>query len=231
MTENKVGLVVAAHPDDEILGCGGTVASMVDAGWTMHSLIMAEGTTSRDASRNSEGRRDELAELVRCAHAAAEILGAQQPRMLGFPDNRMDSANLLDVVKAVEETIREVRPQRIFTHANCDVNIDHRVVHDAVIAAARPQPEDYRGELYFFETVSSTEWRPPTSLPVFAPCAFSDISNFLSRKLEALRAYAPEMREYPHPRSLEAIENLAYVRGVSVGVRAAEAFEIGRIFI
>jgi LmbE family N-acetylglucosaminyl deacetylase len=230
MPERKTGLVVAAHPDDEVLGCGGTVAALVSRGWTMHALIMAQGATSRGEVGESDWH-DALSELRECAAKAARCLGAQQPRMLVFPDNRMDSVDLLDVVKALEVVIEEIGPDRIFTHANCDVNVDHRVVHDAVIAATRPQPAHYRGDLYFFETVSSTEWRPPSSLRPFSPTAFCDISDHLPAKMDALRAYAPEMREYPHARSLEAVANLAYVRGASVGLRAAEAFETGRQFI
>lgn len=231
MSEAKVALVVAAHPDDEVLGCGGTVAVLAASGWSVHSLIMAEGATSRDDARDPSGQQENLSELARCAAEAAEHLGAEKPRLLDFPDNRMDSVDRLDVVKKIEKEIARVGPVRIFTHSSCDVNIDHRVVHDAVIAATRPQPHHFRGEVFFFETVSSTEWRPPTSLRPFMPTVFCDISAYLPAKLAALGAYAPEMRAYPHARSIEAVEYLARVRGASVGLAAAEAFESGRQFI
>ena len=231
MSDGKVALVIAAHPDDEVLGCGGTVAMLAASGWAVHSLIMAEGATSRNGGRDPAARKSELAELANCAADAAAHLGAQRPWLLDFPDNRMDGVDLLDVVKSIEEAIARISPKRIFTHSSCDVNIDHRVVHDAVIAATRPQPHHYRGDLFFFETVSSSEWRPPTSMRPFMPTIFSDISAYLPAKLAALRAYAPEMREYPHARSLEGVEYLARSRGASVGVRAAEAFESGRQFI
>ncbi|NTZ43422.1 PIG-L family deacetylase [Altererythrobacter sp. SALINAS58] len=222
-------LVIAAHPDDEILGAGGYVAKLSAAGEDVHHLILAEGATSRDDSRNASGRSEEMCELARCAHKAADIVGARSVSLEAFPDNRMDSIDLLDIVKVIEHHIRERTPTRVLTHANSDVNIDHRVIHDAVIAATRPQPGNRISEVLFFEVMSSTEWRPPSSLPPFTPNCFIDISKHLGAKLDALRAYATEMRNWPHARSVEALEHLARLRGATIGVEAAEAFAIGRI--
>lgn len=227
----KRALVVAAHPDDEILGCGGTMARMAAEGWEVHVLILAEGATSRDSARDRDARVDELSELARCANEAAQIVGAASVELDAFPDNRMDSVDLLDVVKRVEEAIRRWQPERVFTHCAHDVNVDHRVVHDAVIAAARPKPGGCIRELFFFEVLSSTEWRPPTSLPPFAPTCYVDITGQLEAKQAALAAYAPELLDFPHPRSLDAVAALARFRGCTVGVDAAEAFEVGRIII
>ncbi|KPP95468.1 PIG-L deacetylase family protein [Erythrobacter sp. HL-111] len=222
-------LVIAAHPDDEILGCGGFTAKLSAAGETVHHLILAEGATSRDAARDAAGRGEELSELARCARAAGEIVGAASVSLEAFPDNRMDGVDLLDVVKVIERHIAERAPTRVLTHAMSDVNIDHRIVHDAVIAATRPQPGNRIRELLFFEIMSSSEWRPPASLAPFAPDYFVDISARLDAKLAALRAYAPEMRDWPHPRSVRALDHLARLRGASIGVEAAEAFMVGRI--
>lgn len=222
-------LVIAAHPDDEVLGAGGTVAKLSAQGEAVHHLILAEGATSRDAVRDTKVRASELSELAHCAHKAGEILGAASVTLEAFQDNRMDSCDLLDVIKVIEQHINERQPERILTHASSDVNIDHRVIHDAVIAATRPQPGNRIRELLFFEVMSSTEWRPPTSLRPFAPSYFVDISDQLAAKLDALRAYAPEMRDWPHTRSIEALEHLARLRGATIGVEAAEAFETGRI--
>ena len=222
-------LVIAAHPDDEILGAGGYVAKLSAAGEAVHHVIMAEGATSREDTRDRAGKSEELSELARCAQEAGRIVGAKSVVLEDFPDNRMDSVDLLDVVKVVERHIAEHAPTRIITHANSDVNIDHRVVHDAVIAATRPQPGNRIREVLFFEIMSSTEWRPPASLPAFAPNYFVDITDHLEAKLDALRAYAPEMHEWPHSRSVEALEHLGRWRGATIGVEAAEAFATGRI--
>lgn len=224
-------LVVAAHPDDEVLGCGGTMARLADEGWAVHVLILAEGATSRDPSRNREAQTESLSELARCAHAAADRLGVAGLELGDFADNRMDGGELLDVVKRIEATIARVAPSRVLTHCGADVNVDHRIIHDAVIAATRPKPGAPVRELWFFEVASSTEWRPPTSLSSFTPALYVDISSTLDRKLAALADYAPEMESFPHPRSIEAVRHLAHWRGATVGVAAAEAFEVGRIIV
>ena len=222
-------LVVAAHPDDEVLGCGGTIAKMADEGWHVHVLILAEGVTSR--SRKRLRKRSDLSALAKSAKAAATILGVQSVELQSFADNRMDGVELLDVVKVVEEKVAKVEPRRVLTHHGGDVNVDHQVVHEAVLAAVRPLPGSSIAELLFFEVPSSTEWRPGVSLPPFAPALFVDISGTFDRKLRALEAYASELRAFPHPRSLRAVEHLARWRGATAGVEAAEAFEVGRILV
>ena len=220
-------VVIAAHPDDEILGCGGTIARLASQGCLVHVLLMADGETSRsDVSKEVFDKR--LVVRNAAAARAAEILGCASITQLTFPDNRMDSFALLDVVKAVEEFIKKYRPDVVFTHHSGDVNIDHHVVHNAVIAACRPQPGFCVRELFFFEIPSSTEWRPPGSGEIFNPNWFFDISQTLSIKLKALDAYNDEMRDFPHPRSMKAVEALATWRGASVGFEAAEAFVLGR---
>lgn len=221
-------LVIAAHPDDEVLGCGGTIARMADAGWDVHVLILAEGATSRDAGRDRAARGAELSELATCAHKAGAVLGAASVSLEAFPDNRMDGIELLDVVKRIEAELARVRPERVLTHHFGDVNIDHTVVHHATAAACRALPDSPVRELLYFEVPSSTEWRTPHSGGPFAPSLFVDIDTTLARKLRALEAYACEMRAFPHPRSLQAVEHLARWRGACAGRAAAEAFEIGR---
>ncbi len=225
----NTALVVAAHPDDEILGCGATIAKLAAGGWDVHIMILAEGATSRYAVRDRNAQAGEMSELARSAQAAGRLVGASSVELHDFPDNRIDSVDLLDVVKTIEETIKRVSPTTVFTHSACDVNVDHRVIHDATIAATRPKPGSGIRELYFFEVLSSTEWRPPSSLPSFAPNFFSDVTDFLGAKLDALGQYEAEMCAFPHPRSIQAVEHLARYRGVSIGVAAAEAFEVGRI--
>lgn len=223
-------LVLAAHPDDEVLGCGGTIAWHADQGHDVAIHLMAEGATSRSNVPDRVAMALELESLRCAAREAAAILGATVS-FDNYPDNRMDSVDLLDVVKSVEGVIAEMRPERIYTHHSGDVNIDHRIVHQAVVTACRPMPGQSVRSLLFFEAVSSTEWQPAASGGVFAPNWFVSIESTIERKREALKVYASEMREFPHPRSLAAIDYLARWRGASVGVHAAEAFMLGRAVV
>lgn len=225
---NDTILVVAAHPDDEILGCGGTMARHARAGDAVHVVIMAEGITSRDRSRDIEAHRNELHRLADTARQANRLLGAASVTLHSLPDNRMDSVDRLDVTKLVEAELARLQPTVVYTHHAGDLNIDHRVVHDSVVTACRPLPESSVRTLAFFEVPSSTEWQPPASGPAFAPNWFIDIDDTLEAKLDALRVYGSEMRPWPHPRSLEAAAHLARWRGASSGVPAAEAFMLGR---
>ena len=221
-------LVIAAHPDDEVLGCGATIAKHAERGDGVHVVIMAEGATSRDEKRDCDRRRSELSELAEAAHKAKEILGINSLILLDFPDNRMDSVDLLDVVKVVEHHIDRVKPDIVYTHHSGDVNIDHRRIHEAVVTACRALPKQTIKTLLFFEVQSSTEWQTPGSAPHFAPNWFVDVSDTFDIKLEALQAYQSEMRPWPHSRSFEAVEYLARWRGAGVGFKAAEAFVVGR---
>lgn len=225
----KSVLIVAAHPDDEVLGCGGTIARYVDKGRTVHVVILAEGATSRTPSRDRDAAAEQLSVLAEAARLAASILGVTTLELLSFPDNRMDGVDRLDVVKAIEEIVAIHQPSTVITHFGGDVNVDHRVTHDAVIAACRPQPRHPVKELLFFEVPSSTEWRPPCGQATFTPNCFVDISTTLDRKLQALAAYESELRMFPHPRSLEGVRSLAHWRGATCGVVAAEAFVVGRL--
>jgi LmbE family N-acetylglucosaminyl deacetylase len=225
---DESALVVAAHPDDEVLGCGGTLARMASRGHPVHVLLLADGETSRATGAQSRGARNHLAKRRNAAETAGEILGLASLELLDLPDNRLDNMALLDVVQRVEAVVQRYRPAIVLTHHAGDVNIDHRIVHDAVITACRPQPAHSVRTLLFFEVPSSTEWRPPGSGRPFDPNWFVDISTTLPKKLRALEAYETEMRPFPHPRSLEAVQALARWRGASVGIGAAEAFILGR---
>jgi LmbE family N-acetylglucosaminyl deacetylase len=221
-------LVVAAHPDDEILGCGGTIAKHAHAGDEVHVMILAEGLTSRNAVDLTVGNED-LSELACAAHRANDSLGVSHLSMHGLPDNRLDSLDRLDVIKVVEEKIFSFMPEVVYTHHAGDMNIDHRIIHDAVNTACRPTPGHPVRTLLYFEVPSSTEWQVPGSAPTFAPTWFIDISTNLDAKLTALHEYQMEMREWPHPRSYKAVEHLARWRGATIGADAAESFVLGRM--
>ncbi len=224
----KTILVVAAHPDDEVLGCGATMAKHARKGDRVHVHILAEGLTSRDPDRDRRKHADGLSQLALAARKAHAILGVAGTTLESFPDNRMDSVPLLDVVKAVEARIAKLRPHIIYTHHGADLNADHRVVHRAVATACRPLPGSSIASILFFEVPSSTDWQMPNPAMTFAPNWFEDASETLPLKLKALQAYASEMRPWPHARSLEAVEHLAKWRGANAGWDAAEAFMLGR---
>jgi LmbE family N-acetylglucosaminyl deacetylase len=227
MTARRNILVVAAHPDDEVLGCGATMARLAGEGHAVHVLILADGESSRIRT-DMRAAADLVGERNAAAAEANRILRTASVTIHQLPDNQMDSVPLLDVVRLVEAAVARCQPDTVFTHHAGDVNVDHRVVHEAVLAACRPVPGHPVRNLYFFEVPSSTEWRPPGSATDFAPSVFVDVSAVLAQKLEALGAYRAELREFPHPRSLRAVEALARWRGATAGVEAAEAFVAGR---
>lgn len=228
---NKRVLVVAAHPDDEVLGCGATIAKHVQSGDEVHVAILAEGITSRDTEYNREKHINELSVLGQAAHKANKILGVTSLDLFAFPDNRMDSVDLLDVVKKVEVLVEKYQPNIVYTHHVGDVNIDHQIIHKAVVTACRPIPNHSVKTLLFFEVSSSTEWQPANSASYFMPNWYVDVSDTLDIKLQALDAYETEMRQWPHPRSIKAVEHLARWRGSCVGGEAAEGFILGRVVL
>ena len=217
-------LVVAAHPDDEVLGCGGTIARHVRSGDYVQVLIVAEGSTSRQKQRDRSQACSELSELSKAAQSAGSILGVAGLELLDLPDNRLDSMDRLDLIKCIEECLDRHQPDCVYVHHAGDVNVDHRRLHEAVVTACRPSPDHVVKTLLSFEVASSTEWQPSGSAPAFQPNWFVDISDYWDCKKEALTAYSCEMRDWPHARSIEAVEHLARWRGAQVGVEAAEAF-------
>lgn len=219
-------LVIAAHPDDETLGCGGTIASFANQGHEVHVAFLADGTGARETGLQPS--RAILDHRREAAIQACAILGTRTPLFFDFPDNQMDTVPLLRIVQTVEYLIMAHSPSIVITHHAGDVNIDHQRTHQAVITACRPQPGHPVATLLFFETPSSTEWMPAASSNPFAPNWFVDITATLGRKLDALRAYEDEMRSWPHPRSHKGIEYLARWRGATMGLEAAEAFMVGR---
>lgn len=221
-------LVVAAHPDDEVLGCGGTIRKYAETGCNIHVIILAEGITSRDRNRSRKNRMNEINALAESANKAAKLLGIKSVKMYNYPDNRMDSVPLLEIVKVIESCIAEYEPEMVLTHHESDLNIDHKIVNLAVVTACRPLPNQTVKTILFFEVPSSTGWHWSTSAIAFIPNWFIDISATLQFKLRALKEYNTELRKWPHARSIEAVKYLAKWRGSSVGVDSAEAFVLGK---
>lgn len=218
----KKVLVVAAHPDDEVLGCGGTIARLVRQGWHARTLILGEGITARDKQRNTSKREKEILSLKEQVKAANKTLGIKEVYSYDFPDNRFDSVDLLDITKVIEKTVKEFEPSVVFTHSCFDLNKDHNITFKAVITASRPIPGACVKEIYSCEVASSTEWGYPR---VFQPDVFVDITGTIKLKLEAMRQYRGELRKFPHPRSIEGIELTARKWGMCVGRKYAEAFK------
>ena len=228
MPDREPVLVIAAHPDDEVLGCGGTVSRLAKEGHPVRIAILAEGMTSRYA-RREHADRAEVDHLHTKAHLAAKKIGACETVLCGLPDNRLDSVPLLDVVKIVEGLIEKFRPAVIYTHHPGDLNVDHGVVHRAVLTATRPMNDPSVREIYAFEVASSTEWAFQQLAPNFRPNVFVDISETLEAKIAALECYDTEVRAFPHPRSGEAVRAIAMRWGSVAGCHAAEAFELVRM--
>ena len=183
---NRRIAVIAAHPDDEVLGCGATIARHAAAGDEVHILILAEGATSRDSSRDAPSRANELVSLRAAGSSAARILGAKSIDWADFPDNRMDTVALLDVVKRVEAFLGQHLPEVIYTHHAGDMNVYHFITQRAVMTALRPLPGARFRTVLQFEIASSTEWGAPATATPFVPQWFEDISDYLPAKLAAL---------------------------------------------
>tara|TARA_A100001011_G_scaffold400317_1_gene514070 strand:+ start:789 stop:1484 length:696 start_codon:yes stop_codon:yes gene_type:complete len=226
-SENKRILVVAAHPDDEVLGCGGTISKLSKSGSDVYIAILGEGITSR-----YDKRKDADLKLIEDLHEksrrASKILGAKDLFMFSLPDNRFDTVPFLDIVKIIEKLIEELKPSVIYTHYGGDLNIDHKITSRAVITSTRPIKDRPVKDIYAFEVPSSTEWAFGQYQGGFNPTAFMDVSKTLNMKLKAMQVYDSEMDSFPHPRSSKGLNALAQYRGSSVGLEAAEGFEVVR---
>lgn len=209
---------IFAHPDDEVLACGGVLAAHADAGDEVRIFIMATGATSRGGDQGAY-----IATLRAQAQAAAKVLGAAEVKFGDFPDNRMDTLALLEVVKAVEAYLASFPADTIYTHHGGDMNVDHGVINRAVATACRPLPGSRALEILTCEINSSTEWGVAPLAP-FVPAEFVGITAVLDRKVAALECYADEIRPWPHPRSAQGVRTLARWRGSQCGLEAAEAF-------
>lgn len=222
----KKVLIVAAHPDDEVLGCGGIIKKFSNDGYEVFSLILSAGKSSRDS--NSSTVKQEQNELKKEMANANRILGIKEVFTAELPDNEFDSVSLLSIVKIIEKFKKIIKPNIVFTHHSGDMNIDHQITHQAVLTATRPIAGESVKEIYSFEVPSSTEWNSFSKETAFVPNVFYDISTTLNYKIEAIAAYKSELREYPHPRSPEYISDIAKVWGAKVGLNRAEAFILVR---
>jgi LmbE family N-acetylglucosaminyl deacetylase len=222
----KTALVVAAHPDDETLGCGGFLAKLSYDGVNICVLLLGEGPTSRSSMDNSS--KVVKKESYMAARNATTILGITDVRFASLPDNRFDTIPLLEITKSIEIIAEEIQPDLVLTHFSGDLNIDHEITHRAVMTVFRPLPNTKPVSILSFEILSSTEYTSPENGVHFQPNVYIDIADFLEKKKDALALYTSETRPWPHPRSCEAVEHLARLRGCQCGREAAEAFILCR---
>jgi LmbE family N-acetylglucosaminyl deacetylase len=223
--EDKKILIVAAHPDDEILGCGGTIARLSQEGSSICAVILGEGITSREADSNKKQQKDAIEHLRSQTQKAATLIGIEDVVFFDYPDNRFDTVPLLDIIKSIERVKSRIAPDILFTHYHNDLNIDHRITCNAVLTATRPVKDETVKTIYSFYTPSSTEWNYPAS---FNPNVFFDIETTISKKEEALKLYEDELREMPHPRSIKGIRINAQYWAIKTGFVYAEPFELVR---
>ncbi len=226
MTERYNVLIIAAHPDDEVLGCGATISRLATEGNDIYIAILGEGITSRYLKREDANKKL-IKDLRKKAEKVVEFLGAKELFHSDFPDNRFDTVPLLDVIKNVEEWIDKIKPEVLFTHHAHDLNIDHVITHRAVLTATRPIKGCLVKEVYTFEIPSSTEWAFG-EFSSFKPNVFFNIKDTIELKIKAMEIYESEVRGFPHPRSHEAINMIARRWGSVVGLEYAEAFETVR---
>lgn len=232
-------LVIVAHPDDEVLGMGGTIKKLTKNGDDVKIVILATGITSRRSVNYQNNTRYEMnkkliveiekqiKKLQNNARLAGKILGVNNIELLDFPDNEMDTVSQLKIIKKIESIIQDFKPKKVYTHTKDDVNVDHRSIYNAVLVATRPKSKNTIEEVIAFEVPSSTEWYFPST---FSPNIFVDISKELPSKKKALQAYKNEIRTFPHPRSVKAIDVTARKWGTVSGFKAAEAFSLIRKF-
>lgn len=226
-TNQKI-LVVAAHPDDEVLGCGGTIAKYVKAGNKVYCLFLGKGKASRFKDTPQKGIKKEQTVLEKEAQKAAKILGISEIFFNNFPDQKYDTVPFLNLVKSIEKIKETIKPDIIYTHHCGDLNLDHQITFKAVLTACRPVKGEIVKEIYSFEVPSSTEWGIPKRKNYFIPNVFVDVSDTFGKKIEALKAYKSEIRDYPHPRSLKGVEIISRRWGTVANKELVEAFELIR---
>ena len=213
-------LIIAAHPDDEMIGCGGTIIKLKD-NYEINVIFMTDGTSARGKNkREKELRKKACLKLFK-------FLNLNKPLFMNFPDNKMDTIPLLKIIQKLEKIIYKINPKIIFTHYSECLNIDHKITSRAVMTACRPLKKCSVKKILSFEVLSSTEWGKFKKTN-FEPNYYIDISNELKKKISALKFYKKELRSFPHSRSLKAIEALAVYRGVSCGAKYAEGFYLNR---
>lgn len=214
-------LVIAPHPDDEILGCGGTIAKHVTNGDDVYVAIVTKGTSPMFSPEIIEKGRDECKK-------ADSFLGVKETRFLDFPAAKMEEIPRYKLNDAFITVIQEIRPNIVYLPHRGDMQLDHKMTVDAAMVALRPKYDHIVKKIYAYETVSETGWDIPNLTNEFIPTMYNDISEYIEKKIKALSFFESQVADYPNARSLKAVEALAIFRGTTVNVAAAEAFMVIR---
>ncbi len=234
LEKGKRALVVAAHPDDEVLGAGGTMLKMAHGGMEVFVVYVATGVSARHqhADEHAENITQKIQELKEDARAATSLLQVRRAFFLDLPDNRLDTVSRMDIAHKLHKLSLEVKPDVVFTHHHGDYNWDHGIVHDASLMAFRADPDAFFPKIILaYEVPSATERAFQHPASAFCPTVFVNIKDTLEGKKAALARYRSEIRDYPHPRSHQAVEHQAARRGNEVGLEFAEAFQLIRAVV
>ena len=214
-------LVIAPHPDDEILGVGGTIAKRVKAGDNVYVCVVTKGCEPLFSAESVDIVQEE------CRKADAS-LGVSETFFLNFPAVMLEDVPRYQLNEALMHVIRQVKPEVVYLPHRGDMQLDHKITVDAAMVALRPKYEHVVNQIYAYETLSETGWDIPNTTNEFIPTVYEDIHLFLDQKLEAMQFFSSQLSPFPNPRSLDAIETLAKYRGCSVSLPAAEAFMLIR---
>ena len=223
MLADRLGsaLVIAPHPDDEVLGCGGTIARLAADGARVDVAIVTRGMPPAYSDQ-------QVADVRAEADAAHRRLGVAETHFLDFPAAGLDRVPQADINRAMRQLITHIRPQTLFIPFIGDIHADHQIVFNAAMVASRPGDELRPDRILAYETLSETNWSAPYLTPAFVPNFYTDITGFLEAKTAAFGCYASQCRAFPNERSVQSLEALAALRGSCVNVPAAEAFVLVR---
>lgn len=217
-------LVIAPHPDDEVLGCGGTIAKLSYNGSRVSIAIVTEGYKGAPELFTEERTKKVQQEALK----AHQVLGVSDTFFLGFPALKLGVTPAYQISSSLERMIRDTNAQNLYIPFKGDIHEDHKVIFDCALVAARPINKNPVQKIMAYETLSETEWGVPESDEIFHPNVFNNISNYLQKKLEAFKSFQSQVKDFPHPRSTDVIEHQAKIRGATVGYEAAESFKLIR---
>jgi len=216
-------LVIAPHPDDEVLGCGGTIKKYTSMGDQVYLCIATKAYTPDWTEEFIANRKEEI-------ESAVKTLGINKLFLLDFPTVKLDTISQKEINDSISKVVQEVKPEVVFIPFGGDINKDHKIIFEASLVALRPNLESSVKKVYCYEVLSETEWAKPAQKieDVFMPNYYEDVSDYLEDKIKAMECYKSEVRGYPHPRSLEGIKILAQKRGLESGLKLSEAFMLIR---
>ena len=214
---NKAVLIIAPHPDDEVLGCGGIMKKLSLEKDDVYVLIMSRGKIGIYSDEKIQNVRQE-------ARNAHQLLGVKETRFLDFPAPELDIISISELSRAISQTLSDIKPNTLYLPHRGDIHADHKAVFNAGLVAARPVGDYSIRKIFAYETLSETEWAPPYSDDAFVPDTFINIADTFQTKIDAMKCFKSQLREFPNPRSLKTIEALACYRGSTVGFTHAEAF-------